>query len=48
MILQSAKLALLFSNENEGIVDYTQRRNLYIKERAFVNYVTYKSVKVRL
>jgi predicted ribosome quality control (RQC) complex YloA/Tae2 family protein len=48
VILKSAKLALLFSNENEGIVDYTQRRNLYIKERAFVNYVTYKSVKVRL
>ena len=46
----SAKLCIDFSVESGGRyeVDYTQRRNLYIKERAFVNYVTYKSVKVRL
>jgi len=48
VIIKAAKLAITFSNENEGIVDYTQRRNLYIKEKAFVNYVTYKSVKVRI
>jgi predicted ribosome quality control (RQC) complex YloA/Tae2 family protein len=48
VIYKAAKLALTFSNENEGIVDYTQRRNLYIKEKAFVNYVTYKSIKVRI
>jgi predicted ribosome quality control (RQC) complex YloA/Tae2 family protein len=48
VIIKAAKLALTFSNTTEGIVDYTQRRNLYIKERAFVNYVTYKSIKVRL
>jgi predicted ribosome quality control (RQC) complex YloA/Tae2 family protein len=48
VILKAAKLALTFSNETEGIVDYTQRRNLYIKERAFVNYVTYKSIKLKL
>jgi len=48
VIFKAAKLALTFSNENEGIVDYTHRRNLYIKEKAFVNYVTYKSVKVRI
>ena len=48
VILKSAKLALTFSNQNEGIVDYTQRRNLYIKEKAFVNYVTYKSIKVKI
>jgi predicted ribosome quality control (RQC) complex YloA/Tae2 family protein len=47
VIIKAAKLALVFSNEEEGIVDYTQRRHLYIKERAFVNYVTYKSIKVR-
>jgi len=48
VIIKTAKLALTFSGEEEGIVDYTQRRNLYIKEKAFVNYVTYKSLKVRL
>jgi predicted ribosome quality control (RQC) complex YloA/Tae2 family protein len=48
VIYKAAKFALTFSNENEGIVDYTQRRNLYIKEKAFVNYVTYKSIKVRI
>jgi predicted ribosome quality control (RQC) complex YloA/Tae2 family protein len=48
VIFKAAKLALIFSNENEGIVDYTHRRNLYIKEKAFVNYVTYKSIKVKI
>jgi len=48
VIIKAAKLALVFSNEDEGIVDYTQRRNLYIKEKAFVNYVTYKSIKVKV
>ena len=48
VILKSAKLALTFSNQNEGIVDYTQRRNLYIKEKAFENYVTYKSIKLKI
>jgi len=47
VIIESAKLALLFSNLEEGEVDYTQRRNLYIKEKAFVNYVTYKTIKVK-
>ena len=48
VIFKAAKLALTFSGESEGIVDYTQRRHLYIKEGAFVNYVTYKSIKVRI
>ena len=48
VIFKAAKLALTFSGEVEGIVDYTQRRNLYVKEGAFVNYVTYKSIKVRV
>ena len=48
VIIKAAKLALIFSNETEGVVDYTQRRHLYVKEKAFVNYVTYKSVKVRV
>jgi len=48
VIAKAAKLALTFSGENEGIVDYTQRRHLYIKEKAFVNYVTYKSIKLRI
>jgi len=48
VIIKAAKLALIFSNETEGVVDYTQRRHLYVKEKAFVNYVSYKSVKVRV
>jgi len=48
VIFKSAKLALTFSDEIEGIVDYTQRRHLYIKEGAFVNYVTYKSIALNL
>ena len=48
VIIKSAKLALTFSSENEGIVDYTQRRNLYIQQKAFVKYVTYKSIKIRI
>ena len=48
VIINSAKLVLLFSGENEGVVDYTPRRHLYIQEGAFVNYVTYKSIKVRI
>jgi len=48
VIIKAAKLALTFSGESEGVVDYTQRRHLYIKEGAFVNYVTYKSIKVRV
>jgi len=48
VIVKSAKLALTFSGESEGIVDYTHRRNLYIKEKAYVNYVTYKSIKLRI
>jgi len=48
VIQKAAKLALTFSGETEGIVDYTQRRHLYIKEKAFVNYVTYKSIKLRI
>ena len=48
VIFKAAKLALTFSGEVEGIVDYTQRRNLYIKDGAFVNYVTYKSIALNL
>jgi len=48
VIFKAAKLALTFSGVKEGVVDYTQRRNLYIQEGAFVNYVTYKSIKLRV
>jgi len=48
VIFKAAKLALTFSGLEEGVVDYTQRRHLYIKEGAFVNYVTYKSIKLRV
>jgi predicted ribosome quality control (RQC) complex YloA/Tae2 family protein len=48
VIIKAGKLALVFSNANEGIVDYTQRRHLYIQEKAFVKYVTYKSIKLKI
>ena len=48
VIIKAAKLALTFSGESEGIVDYTQRRHLYIQQKAFVKYVTYKSIKIRI
>jgi len=48
VIFKAAKLALTFSGEIEGIVDYTQRRHLYVKDKAFVNYVTYKSIALNL
>ncbi len=46
---EAAKLCVDFSVDSSGdyLVDYTQRRNVKIKDRAFVNYVNYKTVKVR-
>ncbi|MDR2341624.1 MAG: NFACT RNA binding domain-containing protein [Campylobacteraceae bacterium] len=44
-----AKLCLNFSGVNAGIyeVDYTKRQNVKVIERAYVNYVDYKTIKVQ-
>lgn len=46
---EAARLCVDFSVDNKGdyLVDFTQRRNVKIKERAFVNYINYKTIKVR-
>ena len=43
-----AKLCVNLTNLNKGnyLVDYTQRRNVKIREGAFVNYVDYKTIGV--
>ncbi|NPA82837.1 MAG: DUF814 domain-containing protein [Epsilonproteobacteria bacterium] len=44
----AAKLCVDYSVSQKGsyLVDYTQRRNVKIRERAFVNYVDYDTIKV--
>jgi len=44
----AAKLCVDFSVSQKGgyLVDFTQRRNVKIKERAFVNYVNYDTIKI--
>ncbi len=44
----AAKLCVDYSVSQKGsyLVDFTQRRNVKIKERAFVNYVNYDTLKV--
>ncbi|MDR1285713.1 MAG: NFACT RNA binding domain-containing protein [Campylobacteraceae bacterium] len=48
IIVFCAKLCLNFSGVNAGIyeVDYTQRRNVKVVEKAYVNYVDFKTIKV--
>ena len=50
VLLEAAKLCATFSAPSKGDypVDYTFRRNVKIKERAFVNYVEYKTLHVRI
>ena len=49
VLVEAAKLCVDFSVDSKGdyLVDYTQRRNVKIKEKAFVNYVNYKTIKIR-
>jgi predicted ribosome quality control (RQC) complex YloA/Tae2 family protein len=44
----AAKLCVNFSSVKSGayLVDYTKRRDVKVKEGAFVNYVNYKTLKV--
>jgi predicted ribosome quality control (RQC) complex YloA/Tae2 family protein len=48
ILKEAAKLAVAFSNKNEGIVDYTKRKFVKVKERANVEYGKYSSIKVKL
>jgi len=48
VLKEAAKLAVAFSNKNEGIVDYTKRKFVKIKEKANVEYGKYSSIKVRI
>ncbi|WP_024790865.1 MULTISPECIES: NFACT RNA binding domain-containing protein [unclassified Lebetimonas] len=45
---EGAKLAVAFSNKDEGIVDYTKRKFVKIKDKANVEYGKYSSIKVKL
>ncbi|WP_281951614.1 NFACT RNA binding domain-containing protein [Nitrosophilus kaiyonis] len=49
ILQEAAKLCVDFSVEQKGdyLVDFTQRRNVKIIENAHVNYVNYKTIKVR-
>lgn len=49
ILKEATKLCVDFSVDGPGdyLVDYTQRRNVKIKEKAYVNYVNYKTIKVR-
>ena len=43
-----AKLCVEFSNLNKGVyfVDYTRRNFVSVRQKAFVNYTNYRSLKV--
>ena len=49
ILKEAAKLCVDFSVDKSGdyLVDFTQRRNVKIKEKSFVNYINYKTIKVR-
>ena len=46
VLYQGAKLAISFSNEKEGKVDFTRRKNVKVKNGAFVNYVDYDTFTI--
>ena len=48
VIEKAAKLAVAFSNKDEGVVDYTKRKFVKIKNRANVEYGKESSMKVRV
>lgn len=48
VLQKCAKLAIIFSNKNEGIVDYTKRKFVKIQEKANVVYANYHTLKVKL
>ena len=48
VLQEAAKLAVAFSKKNEGIVDYTKRKFVKVKDGANVEYGKYSSIKVKL
>jgi predicted ribosome quality control (RQC) complex YloA/Tae2 family protein len=48
VIDEAARLAVAFSKKNEGLVDYTKRKFVKVKEGANVEYGKYSTVKVKL
>jgi predicted ribosome quality control (RQC) complex YloA/Tae2 family protein len=48
ILKEAAKLAVAFSNKDEGVVDYTKRKFVKTKEKANVEYGKYSSIKVKL
>jgi predicted ribosome quality control (RQC) complex YloA/Tae2 family protein len=45
---EAAKLAVAFSKKDEGVVDYTKRKFVKIKDGANVEYGKYSSIKVKI
>lgn len=45
---EAAKLAVAFSNKDEGVVDYTKRKFVKVQQKANVEYGKYSSIKVKL
>ena len=48
VLQEAAKLAVAFSKKNEGIVDFTKRKFVKVKDGANVEYGKYSSIKVKL
>ena len=48
ILKEAAKLAVAFSNKDEGIVDYTKRKFVKIKEKANVEYGKYSSINIKV
>jgi len=48
VIKEAAKLAVAFSKKNEGVVDYTKRKFVKVKDGANVEYGKYSTLKVKL
>jgi len=48
VIEEAAKLAVAFSKKSEGLVDYTKRKFVKVKEGANVEYGKYDTIKVKL
>lgn len=46
VLYQGAKLAISFSNEEEGKVDFTRRKDVKVKDGAFVNYINYDTFTI--
>ncbi|GAX86941.1 conserved hypothetical protein [Lebetimonas natsushimae] len=48
ILKEAAKLAVAFSNKDEGVVDYTKRKFVKVQQKANVEYGKYSSIKVKI